>query len=93
MRSRYSAFVVGDAAYLLASWHKSTRPAELELDDDVCWLRLLIEDTSGGTPFDKEGEVTFTAIARTSEGRFEQRERSRFVKDPAWQYLDGVELA
>ena len=32
MRSRYSAFVVGDAAYLLATWHPSTRPAELELE-------------------------------------------------------------
>ena len=29
MRSRYSAFAVGDAAYLLATWHPSTRPAAL----------------------------------------------------------------
>ena len=27
MRSRYSAFVREDAAYLLATWHSRTRPA------------------------------------------------------------------
>lgn len=26
MRSRYSAFAVGDEAYLLRSWHPTTRP-------------------------------------------------------------------
>ena len=26
MRSRYSAFAVGDAAYLLRTWHPSDRP-------------------------------------------------------------------
>jgi uncharacterized protein YchJ len=26
MRSRYSAFAVGDPAYLLATWHPTTRP-------------------------------------------------------------------
>ncbi|MCW3040562.1 MAG: hypothetical protein JWM31_2467, partial [Solirubrobacterales bacterium] len=31
MRSRYSAFAVGDPVYLLASWHPSTRPRSLEL--------------------------------------------------------------
>jgi SEC-C motif-containing protein len=35
MRSRYSAFAVGDPAYLLATWHPSTRPRSLSLDDDV----------------------------------------------------------
>ena len=35
MRSRFAAFRDGDAAWLLASWHPSTRPAELDLDEDV----------------------------------------------------------
>ena len=34
MRSRYSAFVVLDAGYLLRTWHPETRPASLELDPD-----------------------------------------------------------
>jgi SEC-C motif-containing protein len=32
MRSRYTAFARGDAAYLRVTWHPSTRPAELALD-------------------------------------------------------------
>lgn len=90
MRSRYSAFALGDADYLLRSWHSSTRPGSLELDPDVRWLRLLVEEASGGGPFDQEGTVTFTAIGRSSEGRFEQRERSRFVREGGrWVYLAG----
>ena len=33
MRSRYSAFVLDRLDYLLASWHASTRPPTLDLDD------------------------------------------------------------
>ena len=32
MRSRYSAFVLERADYLLATWHASTRPAALEFE-------------------------------------------------------------
>lgn len=94
MRSRYSAFAVGDAAYLLASWHPTTRPELMELDSEVEWKRLVIEDTTAGGPFDDAGEVTFTAVARTAEGRLEQRERSRFVRSPTggWMYVDGDAL-
>ena len=34
MRSRFTAFSIKDAAYLLETWHPSTRPAEIDLDDD-----------------------------------------------------------
>ncbi len=37
MRSRYTAFVVGDVEHLLRSWHPATRPDELDLDPDVQW--------------------------------------------------------
>ena len=42
MRSRYSAYVLGNEAYLLATWHPDTRPAVLGLADDapVKWLGL-----------------------------------------------------
>ncbi|GAA1314308.1 hypothetical protein GCM10020360_20390 [Nonlabens tegetincola] len=94
MRSRYSAFALGEADYLLRSWHESTRPAELELDAATRWLRLIIESAEHGGPFDTEGHVTFTAIGRTPEGRFEQRERSRFVREAGnWLYVDGTEIS
>lgn len=94
MRSRYTAFVVGDEEYLLRSWFPETRPDTLELDVDTQWRRLVIESTSAGGPFDFTGEVTFTAVARTSQGRLEQRERSRFVRaaNGHWLYVDGDAL-
>ncbi|PRI10860.1 YchJ family protein [Leucobacter massiliensis] len=91
MRSRYSAFALGLAEYLLRSWDAATRPPSLELDASIVWRRLLVERTEEGGPFDREGFVTFAAIGRGPEGRFEQRERSRFARDAAgrWVYVDG----
>ena len=34
MRSRYTAFVVGDATHLERSWHPRTRPDDIDLDPD-----------------------------------------------------------
>lgn len=93
MRSRYSAFALGLAEYLLRSWHTTTRPSTLELDASLSWRRLVIETVESGGPFDQRGYVTFTAIACTPDGRFEQRERSRFVREGGhWFYVDGGEL-
>lgn len=93
MRSRYSAFALGLEPYLLDSWHPSARPASIEIDAETRWIRLLVEGTEAGGPFDDEGFVAFTAIARTLAGRFEQRERSRFVREAGrWLYVDGEAL-
>lgn len=40
MRSRYSAFAIGDGDYLLRTWHPDTRPDALDLDPDQRWYRL-----------------------------------------------------
>ncbi|UOQ60618.1 zinc chelation protein SecC [Leucobacter rhizosphaerae] len=93
MRSRYAAFVVGDAPYLLRSWDPATRPATMELDPTLTWKRLIVERAVAGGPFDERGEVTFTAVARSAEGRLEQRERSRFARSAgSWVYVDGDPL-
>lgn len=93
MRSRYSAFALGLERYLCESWHPSTRPDSLELDPEVRWLRLIVESTEAGGPFDNEGRVSFTAIGRSTDGRFEQSERSRFLRvGGRWFYLDGEGL-
>jgi len=89
MRSRYTAFVVGDVDWLLASWHASTRPRSLELDPGIRWLRLDIEATSGGGPFDRDGTVAFAAHWVADGARGAMRERSRFRRDVRWQYVDG----
>lgn len=91
MRSRFSAFAVGDPDYLLASWHPSTRPAELELDAERRWYRLDIIATSGGTPFETTGVVEFEAYYRSPEGAGSQHEVSRFVRENgSWLYVDGT---
>ncbi|MGH8956596.1 MAG: YchJ family protein [Microbacterium sp.] len=90
MRSRFTAFAIGDAAYLRASWHPSTRPTDLDLDLDVVWRRLVIIDRVDGGPFDREGVVEFEAFWRQDAERGSLRERSRFVREErSWLYLDG----
>ena len=92
MRSRYSAFAVGDPAYLLRSWHPTTRPADLTLDPDQRWTRLEILSTTGGGLFHTEGTVEFRAHYRDADGRSgSMRENSRFVRENgSWSYLDGM---
>ncbi|MFF3064568.1 YchJ family protein [Oerskovia sp. NPDC057915] len=92
MRSRYAAFAVGDADYLLATWHPSTRPADLDLDDDVTWRRLDVVATSAGGPLDRTGVVEFVAHYRSAatRERGSLHEVSSFVrKDGRWYYVDG----
>lgn len=90
MRSRYSAFAVGDPAYLLETWHPGTRPADLQLDPGVRWTGLEVVATSGGTMLAAEGTVEFRAHFVADGGAGVQGERSRFVRDGGrWRYLDG----
>jgi SEC-C motif-containing protein len=92
MRSRYSAFAVGDAAYLRATWHPTTRPASLELDTGLQWRRLDVAGTSAGGPFDDAGVVEFVAHHRdtTTGERGRLHEVSRFVREGGrWFYVDG----
>jgi SEC-C motif-containing protein len=90
MRSRYAAFAVGDAAYLLRSWHSSTRPARLRLDAGDRWTGLEIVDTERGGLFDAIGTVEFRARYRERGRSATMAERSRFVReDGRWVYLDA----
>ncbi|MFE7799987.1 YchJ family protein [Nocardia sp. NPDC057440] len=91
MRSRYTAFAIGDTEYLRRSWHSSTRPADLELDPGQRWLFLEIVRTERGGPFDDVGVVEFRAHYRADGARGSLHEVSRFRReDGAWVYLDGV---
>ena len=92
MRSRYSAFVLERADYLLVTWEASTRPAHIEFDAGVKWLGLdlrqhrLLDAT--------HAEVEFVARQK-SPGMAAVRlhERSRFVLEAGrWFYVDGDQL-
>ncbi|BDB39709.1 MULTISPECIES: YchJ family protein [Mycobacterium] len=90
MRSRFTAFAVGDESYLLATWHPSTRPRRVELDSDVAWRRLQIVDTEAGTRDDTNGVVEFRAQYVHRGKRHIMRERSRFTREKGrWLYVDG----
>lgn len=91
MRSRYSAFAVGDAGYLLDTWHPSTRPRSLDLDPDVRWTGLDVLASSGGSMLETAGTVEFVARYVVGQTPGAQHERSRFARvDGRWLYLDGI---
>src|SRR5688500_20250134 len=91
MRSRYTAFVVGDARHLAASWHPGTRPDDLALDPALRWTGLEIVQAHDGGPDDARGTVEFRATWRRGSERGELHERSRFVRrSGSWWYVDGL---
>ena len=91
MRSRYSAYVTGNARYLLATWHPTTKPRELDLDPEQKWYLLDIVRTSRGGMLDAQGTVEFRAKYRYAGRSGEQHENSRFVKEKRrWFYLDAM---
>ncbi|MFJ7423207.1 YchJ family protein [Streptomyces uncialis] len=90
MRSRYAAFVVRDAGYLLRTWHPSTRPPVVEFDPALRWTGLEITGTGEGSAFHAVGTVSFRA-SYLEDGRAGALvERSRFARvDGVWVYVDG----
>jgi SEC-C motif-containing protein len=88
MRSRYSAFVLERADYLLATWHTSTRPASLNLEAGVKWLGLTVKTHRSIEP--DHAEVEFVARSRVGGKGHRLEERSRFVREGGcWFYVDG----
>lgn len=91
MRSRFTAFALGEQGYLLATWHPSTRPTSLSLDPATEWRSLHIADTVAGDAEDDEGVVEFVARYRDAEGPGLLAERSRFRRDRgAWRYVEAI---
>lgn len=65
MRSRYAAYALGDTAYLLATWHPSTRPASVDLDPAITWQRLEVLGAEDGQPGDEWGTWSSARISGT----------------------------
>jgi SEC-C motif-containing protein len=90
MRARYSAHVLGDADFLLRSWHPDTRPPDLTLDGSLTWTGLTVVDVDGGDGLQTAGVVEF--VARYVSGGVEHQlhERSTFERVAGkWLYVDG----
>ena len=91
MRARFSAYVLGDEAFLLATWHPRTRPDGVSFPDDVTWETLQVIDATGGS-FDARGTVTFKARFRRNGTPLELHELSSFERlDGNWVYLEGAD--
>ncbi len=93
MRSRYSAFVLQRESYLLATWHASTRPAQVSFDTTGKWLGLEVRKSKAISP--TEAEVEFVArVKPAGASAWRLHERSRFVlQEGRWCYVDGVQRA
>lgn len=92
MRSRYSAFALERAPYLLRTWHASHRPTSIEFEPGVKWLGL---DVRSHAVLDAtHAEVKFVARQKPLAGpAVRLHERSRFVwEDGHWLYVDGDAL-
>ena len=87
MRSRYSAYVLKLADYLLATWHQSTRPATLDLETDK-WLGLEVKNHTEESP--DRATVEFVARYKIDGRAHRLHEISRFVRvEGRWFYVDG----
>jgi len=91
MRSRYTAYVLSNEDYLLASWHESSRPTHLNLEHQAKWLGLKIVAVEAGQQLDTEGTVEFVARYKIAGKAHRLSEKSRFLKQNGrWFYLDGL---
>lgn len=92
MRSRYSAFVLERAAYLLATWHATTCPPDLQFEPGARWLGL---EVRSHRPIDDEhAAVEFVARYRVAGRAVQIAECSRFVREAGrWFYVDGATSA
>ena len=91
MRSRFEAFRRADADWLLRTWHSSTRPKVLNLEDNPVWRGLQIVEVVAGEAADDGGSVEFRATYLNNDGSIGiLHERSRFVQEAGhWYYVDG----
>ncbi len=89
MRARYSAYAKGDRAYLIKTWHPSTRPLHLPASPFERWVGLVVEDAAETGP--DEATVRFVATAEHGGKPQVIKELSRFVRENGiWFYIDGT---
>lgn len=97
MKSRYTAFTMGEISYLKRSHHSQTRPSAKEFKQtaqwikSVQWMGLSIVNTWNGEATQEEGKVEFKALY-FEDGQMQQiHEKSLFQKENGkWVYVSGV---
>ena len=92
MRSRFTAYNMKNDAYLLDSWHSSTRPISVSAENElpVKWVDLKIVDAPSVTPDDTTAIVEFIARFKVNGKAEQMHECSEFIKEGGrWFYLKG----
>lgn len=88
MRSRFSAYAIGDAQYIFDTYSKTKQAKqtvkEIKAWADECrWVALVIHESLANI-------VEFSAYYIASDCLFEIRECSNFIKEQEqWRYVDG----
>ena len=93
MRSRYTAFVLENQAYLQRTWHADYRPETLDFEDGAKWLGLEIKDfvETGVEDGHATAQVEFVARVRVAGKAHRLHERSRFVCEQGqWLYVEAI---
>jgi len=95
MRARYSAFAMGEIAFVEKSHHPETRDgfdvAETRRwSHESKWLGLDIIKTNSGSEKDLEGHVEFVAHYEFNQKKHDHHELADFrKKDGVWYFYDG----
>ncbi|AVF34075.1 YchJ family protein [Rahnella sikkimica] len=97
MRSRYTAYAMQNASYLIATWHPDCQPEQWrgslqEGFANTLWQGLQVIDSQNGRDAD-EGFVEFAArfTGPNDEKIHLIHERSRFLRlKDRWYYIDGI---
>lgn len=95
MRSRYTAYVVGNVDHVVATHDPDTqesvdRDGTLAWSKQSEWLGLEVVGSEGGGAGDTTGTVEFVARFAVAGKIQAHHERSRFKKvDDRWYYVDG----
>jgi len=95
MRSRFSAFAVGDHSYINATQKLGGDKSLVESDADETtvqtrWTKLEIHSTEAGSIKDNTGTVTFSAHFEEGRHQGQLTERSVFEKiNGQWFYVSG----
>lgn len=98
MRSRYTAFTLANADYLMKSHHPNNRSLKEKESirkwaKSVKWLGLTVLEVDGGGCNDYSGTVTFKALFIENNCLQQIHERSMFERiGGAWVYVKGVHL-
>ena len=85
MRSRFSAYAVGDSDHVWRTWHPRTRPEQVHLDPGTRWTRLEIVEAV-------DDVVEFRAHFDGAAGPGVQHEQSLFEQRAGrWFYLSSLD--